>query len=88
MKKSAYKTIAESIMSGQISKADLPTARVDHRRLTVDEIKKFIKEELDKAKPEDVKPQEFPGGWGDAELEQEINWSKALKLKEFFNRDG
>ena len=85
MKKSAYKTIAESILSGQFGKANLPTGRVEHRRLSVDEIKQYISEELDKvAGPKD--PQEPPGGWGDSELENEISWVKALNLKEFFKR--
>ena len=88
MKKSAYKTIAESILSGQFGKAKLPTSRVEHRRLSVDEIKQYINEELDKITEakDDVHTQEFPGGWGDSELANEINWLKALKLKEFFER--
>ena len=88
-KKSNYKVIAEGIMSGDVGRFKLPTNRVDHRKLTIDEIKEFMIDEFKKVMEAkgDVKPQEFPGGWGDAELAHEINWAKALKLQEHFYID-
>lgn len=82
-----YKTIAKSLVFGKIKDADLPTSRVNHRRLTVDEIKEHIQEEFGKAKAvADVKGKELEKGWGDAEIAKEIEWVKALDLKEFFER--
>lgn len=87
MSKSAYKTVAESIVFNKLKDLELPTARVDHRRLSVDEIKQYIQEEFGKAKEaSDVKAKECEHGWGDAELEKEINWVKTLKLQEFFEK--
>jgi hypothetical protein len=86
MKKSAYKTLAEAIASGVGLKAlKVPTGRVDCRRLTIDEIKDHIKEEFGKVlSAEDVDAKEEPRGWGDADLEKEIEWAKTLKLESFF----
>lgn len=87
MSKTAYKTIAQSLILERLKDFDLPTERVDHRRLSVDEIKAIVKEEFGKAKEaSDVKAKEVEGGWGDAEIENEIDWVKKLKLKEFFNK--
>jgi hypothetical protein len=86
MKKSAYKVVAEAISSGQgLKDASLPTGRVDHRRLTIDEIKEHIKEEFGKVTdPKDVEPEEKPRGWGDQALAKEIEWIKKLNLESFF----
>jgi hypothetical protein len=83
--KTAFKTIAESMLNGKFGKANLPTDSVDHRKLSIDEIKVIVKEELGKAvaKASDVHPQEEPGGWGDAKLEKEIEWAKKLELENF-----
>jgi lipoate-protein ligase A len=84
---SAYKTIATAIQEGKLKDVELPTERVNHRRLTVDEIKNFIREEFEKAKDANkVKADQKDKHWTDAEIEQEIDWAKALKLKEFFDK--
>jgi len=83
MKKSAFKVIAESIHLDRKGKIKMPTSRVEHRRISVDEIKNIVKEEFEDAKKvEDVEAQE--GGFEDAELEKEIEWMKAMNIKEFF----
>lgn len=83
----AYKTIAASLAAGKLKDVELPTSRVNHRRLTVDEIKDALKEEFAKAQDvSKVKADESAKGWGDAELAKEIEWVKALDLKEFFER--
>jgi len=82
----AFKTIAKSLVAGKLKDVELPTSRVNHRRLTVDEIKDHIQEEFGKAKSTtEVKAKEMKG-WGDAEIAKEIEWVKALDLKEFFER--
>lgn len=50
------------------------------RKLTVTELRKLIEAEVKSAE----KAKESP--WHDAELEKEIEWLKALKIKEFFVR--
>ena len=85
MSKSPYKTMAEAFNSDGLKRFNPPTERVNHRRLTVDEIKEHLLEEFGKAKDaadEDV--QEPEKGWGDAELVNNIEWVKALDLKEVF----
>lgn len=48
-------------------------------------IKKIIAEEFGKIKdPEKVEPDEPEGGWGDTDLEHEIDWMKSLKISEVF----
>jgi len=85
-KKSSYKTIAEAVALGGLREFDVPTNRVDNRRLTIDEIKSALLEEFGKAKKaSDEEVQEPEKGWGDAELASEIEWVKALDLKEVFN---
>jgi hypothetical protein len=82
-----FKTIAEALASGKIKDANLSTESVNHRRLTVDEIKAYLMEEFGKAKEvSDVKAKEVEKGWGDAELEKTIDWVKTLQLKEFFKK--
>lgn len=84
MKKNAYKVIMEGIASGKISEVDFPSnKRSSSRRLSLEEIKKIVKEEFEDVKDvADVKAVE--DNWSDAELEKEVNWSKELDLKEFF----
>ena len=86
-KKSNYKTIAEAIAFGGFKNFSVSTNKADGRKMTVDEIKQCIKEEFEAAKDASkTKLQEPPGGWGDAELENEIEWVKALDIKEFFKK--
>ena len=85
MKKSTYKILAEAFTFSGLKKIGLPTKRIDSRRLTIDEIKSFIKEEFGKAKKAaEVEADEEARGWGDAEIENNIDWVKKLNLKEFF----
>lgn len=82
-----YKILAEAIASGKLKDINLPTSRVDHRRLTIDEIKEYLQEEFAKAKDlSDVEAEELEKGWGDAEIAKEIEWVKALDLCEFFKK--
>jgi len=83
---SNYKKIAEAIANKEgLRKVSFPTSTVDHRRLTVDEIKQHIVEEFGKVQAaDDADLQEPPGGWGDAEIENEIEWIKSLNIKEVF----
>lgn len=84
---SNYKVIAEAIASGKLKDVDLSTDRVNNRRMTVDEIKKHVSEEFEKAKAaSDVEAEEL--AWGDSEIAKEIDWVKALDLCEFFNLKG
>lgn len=87
VKKSVYRTLAEAIVFNGLNKARLPTSRVDACRLSVDEIKSFIKEEFGKAKEAcKVKAEEKPRGWGDDDLAKQIEWVKKLNIKEFFSK--
>ncbi len=82
-KKTNYKILMEAFTN---KKVKLPTKSVDHRPLTEHEIKDIIREEFGKAKEAaKEKVQEPEGGWGDAELEKEIEWMKDLGIKEFFD---
>jgi len=86
---SKYKTIATGLYEGKMAEIELPTARVDSRRLTIDELKACIKEEFEKAKDANkVKADQKNKHWADAEIEQEIDWVKALKLKEYFDKES
>lgn len=83
-KKSSYRTIAEAITFGGLKSVKLPTGRVDHRRLTVDEIKDYLIEAAKKAKKDKQELQEPEKGWGDAELAKHIEWTKKLEMIEVF----
>ena len=87
MKKNSYKTMAEALsVTDGLKNFDPPIGRVSHRRLTIDEIKDYLLEEFGKAKKaSDEEVQEPEKGWGDAELVNQIEWVKALDLKEVFN---
>lgn len=79
--------MAEAIAFGKLKGFKMPTNRVNHRKLSVDEIKDIIKEEFGEAKKtSDVEVQDRPKGWGDAEIANEIEWIEALDLKEFFDK--
>ena len=84
-KNEAFKIIAKTLVTGQIDKMHFSTDHIKHRKLTVGEIKKAMQEAVVKSKEKDVHPEEQPGGWGDAELANRIDWYKKLNLKEFFN---
>lgn len=80
---SKYKVLAEAIASGKLKKVEMPTERINYRRLTVDEIKQHLIEEFGKAKDAAaIKAKEATKGWGDAEIAKEIEWVKALDLCE------
>lgn len=84
-KKSNFRTMAEALTFERLSQLSLPLRHLDKRRLSVDEIKAVIREAFKDAKDTaSVKAQELAHGWGDAEIENEINWVKNLNLKEFF----
>lgn len=83
-KKSAFKTIAEMIVFN--SDVELPTESLDPtRKLTVSELKDIVKEEFKAAKETaNVKAKDLDS-WGDAEIENQVDWMKALDIKEFFD---
>ena len=80
-----YKVLMEAIARGMLKDVDLPVS-IDRRRLTIDEIKKYIVEEFEDAKNVEETSPEEEVPWGDAELSKEVDWVKSLDLKEFFNR--
>ena len=87
MKKSVFKIMAEAFTFGGLKKTNLSTKRVDSRKMTVDEIKKCILEEFGDAK--DAKDEEVlepKKGWGDTEILKNIDFIKALDIKEFFKK--
>jgi len=87
MKKSVFTVIAEAIQSGKLADVDLPTENIDRRKLTIDEIKEFITEEFEDAKSaEDAADEAEEKAWHKAEVENEIDFIKALNIKEFFKK--
>jgi hypothetical protein len=83
--KSRFRILAEAIEFEGLGSVDMSLEHLDKRRLTIDEIKDCIREAFkDAKKVSDVEAQTPTHGWGDAEIENEINWVKTLKLKEFF----
>ena len=88
-KKSNFRTIAESLAFDGLKEFNVATPNLDHRKLSVDEIKTMIREEFEKAKKSsDTKSKEIEHGWGAADVENQVKWSKVLKLKEFFKKGG
>ena len=62
--------------------------KVSSKKLSLGEIKKIVKEEFEDIKDvEEVEAEELENGWGDAELENEIEWMKTLSIKEFYKKD-
>lgn len=84
-KKTNFRILAEGLVFNKLKDMQ-ESLSIDNRVLTVEEIKKIIREEFGKAKDvADTKPQDPDGGWQDAELENDIDFMKALNIKEFFN---
>jgi len=83
---SAYNKIFKGLMTGKLAEIDFPTQN-EVRKLSGDELKNIVKEELMSAEETaKVKATEVPGGWGDADLERELEWMKVLKLSEFLKK--
>ena len=84
-KKSTFRTMAKALIFEKLNGLSFPMRHLDKRKLSIDEIKVVIREAFKDAKDASgVEAQELEKGWGDAEIENEINWAKQLKLKEFF----
>lgn len=85
-KKSTYRTLAEALTFEKLPEMKVNLDHLDTRKLSVNEIKQCINEAFKDAKDAaEVDAQELVKGWGDSEIENEIEWAKALKLKEFFD---
>ena len=83
-KKSTYRTLAEALAFNQLKNVKMNLDHLDKRKLSITEMKQYIREAFDDAKAAaEVEAQELAHGWGDAEIENEINWVKSLNLKEF-----
>ena len=87
-KKSSFNTLAKGLLMQGLKKVNLPVPNLDVRKLSIDEIKEYLQEAYKKAKKDKVecKAKEVPGGWGDTELENQIDWMKNLNIKEFFEK--
>ncbi len=84
-KKSTFKHIAEALIFKKLNEVDVSLKHLDKRKLSIDEIKVVIREAFKDAKDTaSVEAQELANGWGDAEIENEINWVNSLNLEEFF----
>ena len=84
-KKSAYRVISESMVSGKFDEIELPTNSLKYRQLDHDELKEMVLREFEDAKKvSDVKYKE--GHFGkDFEIANEIeNWMKTLSIEECF----
>jgi hypothetical protein len=86
MNKKTYKVIMEAISSGRLKDVDLPMNATKHRRMTVDEIKEVLQEVFEEAQNVEECVPDKEEQWSDAEIENEINWVKALDIKEFFKK--
>ncbi len=85
MSKSAFKVLAETVINNP--DVDFPTESLDPvRRITKEELVKIVKEEFAKAKEASEVTAKQVDSWGDAEIENEVNWTSALKLKEFLEK--
>ena len=85
-KKSTFQTIAEAMVFEKLGNMKLSTNHMNKRKLSIDEIKVLIREGFaDAKKSADTKAKEAKEGWGNEEVENQIEWGKALKLKEFFS---
>lgn len=84
-KKSVFRTMAEALTFEKLNKLDISLSHLDKRKLSIDEIKGVIREAFKDAKDTaSVKGQELAHGWGDADIENEIDWVKKLNIKEYF----
>jgi len=85
-KKSTFRTMAEALAFEKLNNLNFPMKHLDKRKLSIDEIKGLIREAFKDAKDTaSVEAQELAHGWGDADIENEINWVDSLNLKEFFH---
>jgi len=85
-KKSVYRILAEALTFEKLNKVELSLGHLDKRKMSIAEIKVAIREAFKDAKAAaEVEAQELAHGWGDAEIENEIQWVKALNLKEFID---
>ena len=90
MKKNVFKTLMKGVVSGKLKEARVPTNEVDFPRLTVKEVHEIMKEEFAKALDTcDVKAKKAKKGedWYKIDAENQLDWTKALKLKEVFNKE-
>ncbi len=81
--KSAFQTVAEMVIFNV--DVEMPTESLDPaRKITIDELKSIMNEEFGKAKEvsQVVKAKELDS-WGDSEIENQIDWMKALNICEF-----
>lgn len=86
-KNKTFQTLAKTLFSNKLSEVSMPTDRVDYRHLSKEDLKKYMTEAFKDAKDAcEVEAEE--GFWGDAEIENELNWVKTLKLKEYFGKDS
>lgn len=84
-KNSTYHTLAKALTFEKLPEISLNLDHLDKRKLSISEMKQCIREAFKDAKAAaEVEAQELAHGWGDAEIENEINWAKQLRLKEFF----
>jgi hypothetical protein len=92
-KKSAFKTLMEGMVFEKLGNVKMNLERLNTRNATIDEIKQFIIEAAKKAKKEsdaEAKQEmalfgdEVEKGWGDAEIQNQIDFMKALNIKEMF----
>lgn len=84
-KKSNFRTLAEAVIFERLGNLEISTEHLNVRRMNIEELKDIIREAFGKAKKSaDVEAQTPTHGWGDAEIENEINWVERLNLKEFF----
>ncbi len=84
-KKSTYRTLAEGLIFERLEGIDMNLDHLDKRKMSITEMKSIIREAFKDAKAAaEVDAQELAHSWGDAEIENEINWVKSLNLKEFF----
>lgn len=87
MKKSVFRILAEAITMKGFRDGKIPLKRINCRKLSIDEIKSYIMEEFGKMKDSaKEKAEELEKGWGDTEIAKEIDWIKALDIKEFFSK--
>jgi hypothetical protein len=84
-KKSTFRTMAEALTFNKLGSVDVSLNHLDKRKLSIDEIKSVIREAFKDAKDTaSVEAQELAHGWGDADIENEVNWAEKLNIKEFF----
>ena len=85
--KSRFQILAEAMASADgLGSLKVSNEHLNKRKLTIDEIKELIREGFGKAKDvSDTKAKEDEKGWGNADVENQIDWVDTLKLKEYFD---